>query len=152
YVVEDGPYDTGFRFSVPSTVLGDVQGLLYFFDSEGKALTLTLSTISQQGIHHPTKRTSSIHPIILSHANPQLLKSPTQTTKTDACNIGWARFDSLAPISAEAIISMPTQLPLTKPLILDEPGVFPAKDFTIGVNSASQTLVIVNPGIHPLTL
>jgi len=80
------------------------------------------------------------------------LKSPTATIKKDARNIGWARFDSLAPISGEAIMRMPTQHPLTKPLGFDEAGVFSAKDFTFEVNSANQTVVIVNPGIHPLTL
>ena len=149
YVVEGDSFKLGFRCSVPASIHGDVQGLLYFYNSSGKPHEITLATSG--GAAHPSKRTSHIHPVMVSSQNPQVLAyvDGSGSPKKQIC---WARFDSLAPIDIRMVIDRAGILLPGKYNKFEGIGIPASSKFVFKEYNAGQRIAIVNPGNQELRL
>ena len=151
YVSVKAHFRPGFRFAVPTTVKGDVQGLLYFYDAKGKPYAMTLSSSGKPGFLALKYHTSDIHPTTLNAQSPLILTVP-EAPDGPAKYLGWARYDSLVAINASMApnLSLPALPNKSKTFVIS--GVPASTRFTFHVKSGDQTIAIVNPGNQVLTL
>ena len=144
-------FHPSFRFSVPISVKGDVQGLLYFYNSQGKPYEMILILPSKPGIITKKYRTSDIHPTILNAQSPLTLTVP-RPPKGPTKYVGWVRYDSLAPITVAMMSDVHPIGSLDKSKATAIRPTLASNKFIFPIRSGNQIIAIINPGNQVLTV
>ena len=147
YFATGGVSRTTFRFPAPAATKGKLEGLLYLYNATGQPQSVTLTAFNEGGFPLPDKNGGPIHAVVSSSTATRLLASQPAAGEQA---VGWARFDSLAPIAAEAEVRREVLSQPAARIRLPEPGVTAATSFTLTANTAQQAVAIINPGAAPI--